>query len=146
MAINNYSVICATQRDVQETVKTNFVVSQKATTPCAGNDQFAIFTLTRNLLGNATNKSFRKWTIPPFKTPTAMSPQQATVHTEFSKGTFPFLSSLTITGKGGSVLHMRVAPLVLYNVYNVPLICKGIYILLYDSLWRDKNLSGTSTE
>jgi len=56
MAINNYSVIYATQRDVQEK-KTNFVVSQKATAPCAGNDQLAIFTLIRNLLGNSTNKS-----------------------------------------------------------------------------------------
>ena len=75
-----------------------------------------------------------------------MSPIHATVHTEFYKGTFPFFPSLTITGKGGSVLHIRVAPLVLYNVYNVSLICKGINILLYDSLWRDKNLFGTSTQ
>jgi hypothetical protein len=69
-----------------------------------------------------------------------MSPQHATVHTEFYKGTFPFFPSLTITGKGGSVHHIRAAPLVLYivyNVYNVSLICKGINILLYDSLWRD---------
>jgi len=56
---------------------------------------------------------------------------------------------MTITGKGGSVLHTRVAPLVLYNVYNVynvSLICKDINILLYDSLWRDKNLFGTSRQ
>ena len=51
-AINNHSVIYATQRDVRDK-KTNFVVSQKATTPRAENDQFAIFTLTfqhRNLV------------------------------------------------------------------------------------------------
>jgi hypothetical protein len=88
--------------------KTSFVVSQKASTPYAGKDQLAIFTLIRNLLGNATNKSYQNWTSPPFRTPTTMSPQHATVHTEFSKGTFPFFSSLTITSKGGSVLHMRV--------------------------------------
>ena len=100
MAFNNYSVIYATQQDVQEK-KTNFVVSQKATAPCAGKAQFGIFTLIRKLLGKATNKSCLNWTSPHFKTPTAMFPKQATVHIEFSKPTFPLFSSLTITGKGG---------------------------------------------
>jgi hypothetical protein len=67
VAINNHSVIYANQRDVQDK-KTNFVVSQKATTPCAGNDQFAIVTLIRNLLGNATNKQIvPKLYIPAFQ-------------------------------------------------------------------------------
>ena len=58
--------------------KTNFVVSQKASTACARDAPFAIFTLIRNLLGNATNKSCLNWTPPHFKTQTATSPQYAT--------------------------------------------------------------------
>jgi len=59
------------------------------------------------------------------------------------KARFSFFFSLTITGKGGSVLHTREAQLMLYNV---SLICKDLNILLYDSLWRDKNTFVTSTQ
>ena len=83
MEINSYCAIYGTQRDIQETKKkkTNFVVSQKATTACAANVPFAIFTPIRNPLGNATNKSCLNWTPPHFKTPTA---QQCVLHSTHS--------------------------------------------------------------
>ena len=129
--------------------KTNFVVSQKASTACARDAPFAIFTLIRNLLGNATNKSCLNWTPPHFKTQTATSPQYATVHTGFSKGTLFILRLLNNSrqagtcpphegGSAGAVQRVQGVQ------YNVSLICKGTNILLYDCHWRDNNTVGTT--